>query len=102
MTRTSYTLHTLAKGLKALETLEAAEHSLRDSPYRGLDQPSRGGRVSWRRPGRRSSGSPGGRRDDTAWPESVQQVVERPGLTERAKRKILSENAIRLCPRLRE
>lgn len=38
---------------------------------------------------------------DTAWPESVHQVVERPGLTERAKRKILSENAMRLCPRLR-
>jgi hypothetical protein len=29
-------------------------------------------------------------------------VAERPGLTERAKRKILSENAMRLCPRLRE
>ncbi len=28
MTRTSYALHTLAKGLKALETLEAAEHGL--------------------------------------------------------------------------
>ena len=38
---------------------------------------------------------------DTAWPESVEQVVSRPGLTERAKRKILYENALRLCPRLR-
>jgi len=37
---------------------------------------------------------------DTAWPESVEQVVKRPGLTEHAKRKILSENALRLCPRL--
>ena len=33
-------------------------------------------------------------------PESVEQVVKRPGLTEHAKRKILSENALRLCPRL--
>jgi len=38
---------------------------------------------------------------DTAWPEAVEQVVKRPGLTDRAKRKILSENALRLCPRLR-
>jgi predicted TIM-barrel fold metal-dependent hydrolase len=38
---------------------------------------------------------------DTAWPEGVQQVVNRPGLTEQAKRKILGENALRLCPRLR-
>ncbi len=38
---------------------------------------------------------------DTAWPEGVQQVVNRPGLTEHAKRKILGENALRLCPRLR-
>jgi predicted TIM-barrel fold metal-dependent hydrolase len=38
---------------------------------------------------------------DTAWPESVEQVVKRPELTDRAKRKILSENALRLCPRLR-
>ena len=37
---------------------------------------------------------------DTAWPEGVQQVVERPGLSESAKRKILGENALRLCPRL--
>ena len=36
-----------------------------------------------------------------AWPESVDQVVSRPGLTERAKRKMLAENALRLCPRLR-
>jgi predicted TIM-barrel fold metal-dependent hydrolase len=39
---------------------------------------------------------------DTAWPESVQQIVERPGLSAQAKRKILGENALRLCPRLRE
>jgi predicted TIM-barrel fold metal-dependent hydrolase len=39
---------------------------------------------------------------DTAWPESVQQIVERPGLSESAKRKMLGENAMRLCPRLRE
>ena len=38
---------------------------------------------------------------DTAWPEAVQQVVEWPGLTDSAKRKILGENALRLCPRLR-
>src|SRR3989442_10171397 len=37
---------------------------------------------------------------DTAWPESVEQGVKRSGLTEHAKRKILSENALRLCPRL--
>lgn len=39
---------------------------------------------------------------DTAWPESVPQLVDRPGLTERARRKMLGENAMRLCPRLRE
>ena len=38
---------------------------------------------------------------DTAWPEAVQQVVEWPGLTDSAKRKILGENALRLCPRLK-
>jgi uncharacterized protein len=38
---------------------------------------------------------------DTAWPEGVQQVVNRTGLSEQAKRKILGENALRLCPRLR-
>src|SRR4051794_7592888 len=38
---------------------------------------------------------------DTAWPEAVQQTVERPRLTETARRKILGENAMRLCPRLR-
>ena len=37
---------------------------------------------------------------DTAWPESVEQTVERPRLPETAKRKILGENALRLCPRL--
>jgi predicted TIM-barrel fold metal-dependent hydrolase len=38
---------------------------------------------------------------DTAWPESLHQVVNRPGLSESAKRKMLWENAMRLCPRLR-
>jgi predicted TIM-barrel fold metal-dependent hydrolase len=38
---------------------------------------------------------------DTAWPEAVQQTVERPRLGETARRKILGENAMRLCPRLR-
>lgn len=38
---------------------------------------------------------------DTAWPEGVQQVVNRKGLSDQAKRKILGENALRLCPRLR-
>jgi hypothetical protein len=38
---------------------------------------------------------------DTAWPETVEQLVERPKLTESAKRKMLGENAMRLCPRLR-
>ena len=37
---------------------------------------------------------------DTAWPESVEQVVKRPRLTERAKQKILAGNALRLCPLL--
>lgn len=37
---------------------------------------------------------------DSAWPVAVQQVVEWPNLTDSAKRKILGENAIRLCPRL--
>ncbi len=39
---------------------------------------------------------------DTSWPEAVQQVTEWPGLSDRAKRKILGENAKRLCPRLRQ
>jgi predicted TIM-barrel fold metal-dependent hydrolase len=39
---------------------------------------------------------------DTAWPETVEQLVERPKLTESARRKMLGENAMRLCPRLRE
>ena len=38
---------------------------------------------------------------DTAWPEGVQQVVEWPGLSDSAKKKILAENAMLLCPRLR-
>jgi predicted TIM-barrel fold metal-dependent hydrolase len=37
---------------------------------------------------------------DTAWPEAVPQITERTGLTERAKRNMLGENARRLCPRL--
>jgi hypothetical protein len=32
----------------------------------------------------------------------VQQIVERPGLSAQAKRKMLGENALRLCPRLRD
>lgn len=39
---------------------------------------------------------------DTAWPVAVQQIVEWPGLSDSAKRKILGENALRLCPRLAE
>jgi predicted TIM-barrel fold metal-dependent hydrolase len=39
---------------------------------------------------------------DTAWPEAVGQIVNTLGLPESAKRKILGENAMRLCPRLRE
>ena len=38
---------------------------------------------------------------DTAWPESVQQIVERPRLSETSKRKLLGQNALRLCPRLK-
>ena len=37
---------------------------------------------------------------DTAWPESVQQITERPQLTATARRKMLGENALRLCRRL--
>ena len=37
---------------------------------------------------------------DTAWPSAVDQVVEWAGLNENAKRKILGENALRLCPRI--
>ncbi|NIO11937.1 MAG: amidohydrolase family protein, partial [Deltaproteobacteria bacterium] len=36
----------------------------------------------------------------TQWPRGVQQIVELPGLSDSAKRKILGENAIRFCPRL--
>ena len=39
---------------------------------------------------------------DSAWPEAVQQVVEWPDIADSAKRKMLGENALRLCPRLRE
>ena len=38
----------------------------------------------------------------TQWPRGVQQIVELPGLSESAKRKILGENAMRFCPRLRD
>jgi predicted TIM-barrel fold metal-dependent hydrolase len=38
---------------------------------------------------------------DTAWPESVEQIAGRPGLSPAAKRKMFGENALRLCPRLR-
>ncbi len=38
---------------------------------------------------------------DTAWPESVPQITDRKELSESAKRKMLGENALRLCPRLR-
>jgi predicted TIM-barrel fold metal-dependent hydrolase len=38
---------------------------------------------------------------DTAWPETLDQIVNRPRLTDSAKRKLLGENALRLCPRLR-
>jgi predicted TIM-barrel fold metal-dependent hydrolase len=37
---------------------------------------------------------------DTGWPEAVQQTVERPRLSQSARRKILGENALRLCPRI--
>ncbi len=37
----------------------------------------------------------------TQWPHGVAQTVERPGLGERARRKILSENALRLCSRIK-
>jgi hypothetical protein len=39
-------------------------------------------------------------RGDTAWPEAVPQTVDRPRLAESAKKKLLGENAMRLCPRL--
>src|SRR5260221_13355207 len=38
---------------------------------------------------------------DSAWPEAVPQTVDRPRLTESAKKKLLGDNALRLCPRLR-
>jgi predicted TIM-barrel fold metal-dependent hydrolase len=34
------------------------------------------------------------------WPNGVPEVMERPGLTDSARRKLLAENALRLCPRL--
>jgi predicted TIM-barrel fold metal-dependent hydrolase len=39
---------------------------------------------------------------DTAWPESVDQIAGRPRLSSTAKGKMFGENALRLCPRLRE
>ena len=36
----------------------------------------------------------------TQWPNGVEQIVNRPGLSENAKRKVLGKNAIKLCPRL--
>lgn len=40
-------------------------------------------------------------RGDTAWPETVDPIVNRPRLPDDAKRKILSDNTLRLCPRSR-
>jgi predicted TIM-barrel fold metal-dependent hydrolase len=34
------------------------------------------------------------------WPHGVAHIADRPGLSDSAKRKILGENALRLCPRL--
>ncbi len=36
----------------------------------------------------------------TVWPDGVPQIMDRPALSESAKRKILGANAVRLCPRL--
>src|SRR5712691_597776 len=36
----------------------------------------------------------------TQWPDAVQQVVTRAGLSESAKRKMLCDNALKVCPRL--
>jgi predicted TIM-barrel fold metal-dependent hydrolase len=38
---------------------------------------------------------------DSVWPESVEQAAGRPRLGETARRKLLGENALRLCPRLK-
>ena len=38
---------------------------------------------------------------DTAWPESVQQITDRRALSATARRKLLGQNALRLCPRLK-
>jgi len=35
------------------------------------------------------------------WPESVQQITGRSGLSATARRKMLGGNALRLCPRIR-
>jgi len=40
--------------------------------------------------------------EDTAWPESAQQIAAHPDRSASAERKMLEENALRLCPRLRE
>ncbi len=37
----------------------------------------------------------------TQWPKGVEQIVDLPGLSEKAKAKILGGNALRICPRLR-
>jgi hypothetical protein len=39
--------------------------------------------------------------EGSSWPESVQQITGRVGLSANAKRKMLGENALRLCPRLK-
>jgi hypothetical protein len=38
---------------------------------------------------------------DSAWPKSVEQAAGRPRLGETARSKLLGENALRLCPRLK-
>jgi predicted TIM-barrel fold metal-dependent hydrolase len=38
----------------------------------------------------------------TQWPNGVPQIADLPGISKDAKRKILGENAMKLCPRLRE
>jgi predicted TIM-barrel fold metal-dependent hydrolase len=38
----------------------------------------------------------------TQWPNGVEQIVSRPGLSESAKQKVLGKNAMSLCPRLRD
>ncbi len=38
----------------------------------------------------------------TQWPNGVEQITNLPGLSDSAKRKILGENALALCPRIRD